>query len=106
MSESFWIVRIVLMVLLLLSALLLIVCILFQQTKSSGLGAIGGGSTETYYYKNKGRSLEGILKRATIILSISTLVFAVLFLASWQMAQWRPNADVEASVRSLLSFIR
>jgi len=93
------------MVLLLISALLLVVCILFQQTKASGLGALSGGGTETYYYKHKGRSLEGILKRATIVLAICTTAFTILFLISIQI--YSPNFEDRSNVvRSLLSFVR
>jgi len=113
-ANSFPVIRIILMVFMLVSALLLVICILFQQTKSSGLGAIGGGSTETYYYKNKGKSLEGILKRATIILSICVLGFTVLFLISVQIysPNWvntNPTPPAEAAgyfIAPILNFIR
>jgi len=108
-ANSFPIIRVILMVLLLVSAVLLVVCILFQQTKASGLGAISGGSTETYYYKHKGKSLEGILKKATIILAICTLAFTVLFLISIQI--YSPNLPtrdetVPNAISSLMNFIR
>jgi len=105
-TNSFPVIRIILMILMLISALLLVVCILFQQTKSSGLGAISGGSTDTYYYKNKGKSLEGILKKATIILAICALAFTVLFLISVQIYSPnldRPPAEAAESALGLLS---
>jgi len=78
-------IRITLMVLLLVSAAVMVVCILLQEAKSSGLGAITGQGTDSYYSKNKGRSLEGVLKRLTIIFSILTISFTVLFFVTLQI---------------------
>ena len=46
-----------------------------QQGKSAGLGALAGGSSESYWGKNKGRSTEGMLAKIT---KISAVVFFVL----------------------------
>ena len=40
--------------------------VLMQEGKSAGLGAIGG-MAESYWGKNKGRSMEGKLERFTLI---------------------------------------
>ena len=45
-----------------------------QEGKSNGLGAIAG-SSDTYWSKNKGRSMEGMLVKVTRILVI---VFMIL----------------------------
>ena len=50
----------------------------FKQTKEEGSSVITGASGNNFYEKNKGRTTEGKMKRATIILMI---VFAVLTLA-------------------------
>ena len=50
------------------------VLILMQEGKSNGLGAIAG-SSDTYWSKNKGRSMEGMLVKVTRILVI---VFMIL----------------------------
>lgn len=56
----------------------LVVIITMQQGKSQGLGALTGqASSETYYVKNKGRSKEGRMLRATIILSVLFFVLAI-----------------------------
>lgn len=48
--------------------LVLIVLVLKQSKEDSGAsGAIVGGSSNNFYEKNKGRTKEGKLKRATII---------------------------------------
>ena len=42
----------------------LTVLVLMQEGKSAGLGSIGGAA-ETYWGKNKGRSMEGLLVKLT-----------------------------------------
>ncbi len=58
-------------------ALALIVTIFFQPANTTGVSAID--NTETYYTKNKKKSTEGIMKRATIVISILMAVIAVAF---------------------------
>ena len=55
----------VLSVVLVILSVLLCVIILLQSKRSAGLGAIGGGSGDTYWSKNKGSSMEGALERYT-----------------------------------------
>ena len=47
-------------VLLVITALILIVTVLLQPGESNGLGAIAGGA-ETFFGKNKAKSMEGKL---------------------------------------------
>jgi len=54
-----------------------------QEGKSAGLGAIAGAA-DTYWGKNKGRSMEGMLVKLTRIFVILFLVIAmVLNLGIW-----------------------
>ena len=69
------ILRIVLTVLFCIDCLVMTVVVLMQQGKSAGLGALAGGSSESYWGKNKGRSTEGMLAKIT---KISAVVFFVL----------------------------
>ena len=48
-----------------------------QEGKSAGLGAISGAA-DTYWGKNKGRSMEGILVKITRVCVILFLVLAVV----------------------------
>jgi len=51
---------------------------LMQQGKKAGLGALAGGS-ETYWGKNKGRSMEGMLDKVTkILIAVFIILAAVL----------------------------
>lgn len=55
---------------------LLVAIIISQQGKTQSLGALTGqASSDTYWAKNKGRSKEGRLKNATIVLTV--LFFAL-----------------------------
>ena len=60
-------------VLLVISALILIVTVLLQPGESNGLGAIAGGA-ETFFGKNKAKTMEGKLALAT---KVSAGVFIV-----------------------------
>ena len=48
-----------------------------QEGKSAGLGAISGAA-ETYWGKNKGRSMDGILVKITKYLGIAFVVLAAV----------------------------
>ena len=59
------------------------IVILMQEGKSNGLGsAIGGISTDSYWSKNRGRSMEGALEHFTrygaIVFMIITIILNIL----------------------------
>ena len=56
---------------------ILTVIVLMQEGKQAGLTGAISGAAETYWGKNKGRSMEGGLELATRILAV---VFVVLSL--------------------------
>lgn len=55
----------------------LVILVLMQEGKSQGLGAISG-MADTYWGKNKGRSMEGLLVKLTTGLAVVFMVLAVL----------------------------
>ncbi len=69
--------KIVLTVIFILVCLALTVLVLMQEGKSAGLGSISGAA-ETYWGKNKGRSMEGLLVKITKILAVLFMVLAVI----------------------------
>ena len=69
--------RIVFTILFIIDCLVLTVVVLMQEGKSQGLGAIAGAA-ETYWGKNKGRSMEGFLVKLTRVLAILFMVLAIL----------------------------
>ena len=60
------ILNILVTILLVITALVLIVTVLLQPGEYNGLGAIAGGA-ETFFGKNKAKSMEGKLALATKI---------------------------------------
>ena len=78
-SSSFPVIRLVLLILMVVLAVAMILVVLFQPASGDGMGAISGQVSDTFYSKNKGRSLEGIMKRLTIILAVSLFVVSLLF---------------------------
>ena len=71
------ILKIVLTVIFILISVALTVIILMQEGKSAGLGAIAGAA-DTYWGRNKGRSVEGKLEKFTTIAAIAFLVIALV----------------------------
>lgn len=69
--------RIFLTIVFILICIALVVLVLMQEGKSAGLGAIGGAA-ETYWGKNKGRSMEGLLVKITKVLAVLFMVLAVI----------------------------
>ena len=73
----------ILTVVFIILSVVITVIILMQEGKSAGLGAIAGAA-ETYWCKNKGRSMEGMLVKLTRVAVILFLVLAmVLNLGIW-----------------------
>ena len=77
-SPLYPIVRIILLVLIVMCALFMVFVVLLQPGNSSGIGAIGGGA-ETFLGKNKSKTLEGKMKRLTVIVAITLSLLLVAF---------------------------
>ena len=71
------ILKMVLTVIFILVSIALTVIILMQEGKSAGLGAIAGAA-DTYWGKNKGRSMEGMLVKLTRLFVILFIVIAAV----------------------------
>ena len=69
--------RVILTIVFIIVCLALIGIVLLQEGKSAGLGAIAGAA-ESYWGKNKGRSMEGTLVKATKYLVIAFIVIAAV----------------------------
>ena len=78
-QTSFPIIRLVLLILMVVLAIGMILVVLLQPSSGDGMGAISGQVSDTFYTKHKGRSLEGVCKRLTIIFGISLFVVSLLF---------------------------
>ena len=90
------VLNIVLAILLFLSAIFLIVAVLLQSGKSKGVsGAITGGSSETFFGKNKGKSFD---KKLSLITTIVAIVFVVLALVAFVTQDYIDEGDYWESI--------
>ncbi len=71
------VLRSILTVLFILDCIALVIVVLMQEGKAAGLGAISGAA-ETYWGKNKGRSMEGMLVKLTKVLAVAFILLAVV----------------------------
>ncbi len=71
------VLKIVLTIVFIVVSLALLVVVLMQEGKSAGLGAVAGAA-ESYWGKNKGRSMEGNLVKITKVLAVLFLLIAIV----------------------------
>ncbi|MBO5342616.1 MAG: preprotein translocase subunit SecG [Lachnospiraceae bacterium] len=71
------VVRIIVTVVFIIVGIALAGIVLMQEGKSAGLGTISGAA-ESYWGKNKGRSMEGVLVKTTRWLAVAFMVLAIL----------------------------
>lgn len=81
-QASFPIIRMVLIIVEVVLSVFLTIVVLFQSGNTEGgMGAISGGQ-DTFFGKNKGNTLEGRLKRMTVVTAVLLVVVAILFFIS------------------------
>lgn len=71
------ILKLVLSIVLVIDCIVCAAIVLLQEGKSAGLGTISGVA-DTYWGKNKGRSMEGGLVRGTIIMGVIFFVLSIV----------------------------
>jgi len=71
------VLKTILTIVFIILSIVLNVIILMQEGKSAGLGAIAGAA-DTYWGKNKGRSMEGMLVKMTKVFVALFLIIAML----------------------------
>ena len=76
------VIQIILTVIYVLLGVAIYIVVLMQEGKSNGLGSAIGGMADSYWSKNKGRSMEGALEHFTrygaIVFMVITLILNVL----------------------------
>lgn len=78
-------------------SLALIVVVLLQHGKQQGLsGAIAGGA-ETFFGKNKGRTVDAMLKKFTAVVAILFIISSITFAAVAITKYDQANAPAETS---------
>ena len=77
------VLRVIVTVLYVLICVALVAVVLFQESKTQGLSGTINGVAETYWGKNKGRSMEGALEKGTKILAALFIVLSVVLNLNW-----------------------
>ncbi|MCR4788869.1 MAG: preprotein translocase subunit SecG [Lachnospiraceae bacterium] len=70
-------IKIIIQIVFIIICIALTALVLLQEGKQAGLGAISGAA-ETYWGKNKGRSMEGKLVKITKWLAILFMVLSIV----------------------------
>ncbi len=74
--------KIILTVVFVLICIALTIIVLLQEGKAQGLGSISG-MADTYWGKNKGRSMEGNLEKFTKFAAVAVLALALILNIIW-----------------------
>ncbi len=69
--------RVTLTVIFIIICIALVILVLMQEGKADGLGSISGAA-ESYWGKNKGRSMEGRMVKITKVLVVLFMVLAAV----------------------------
>lgn len=71
------VLRVVIQIIFILICIGLTVIVLMQEGKSAGLGSLGG-SSDSYWGRNKGRSIEGAIVKSTKFLALAYIVLSIV----------------------------
>ncbi len=77
------VLRIIATIIFVIACIALTILVLLQEGKSAGLSGTINGMADTYWGKNKGRSMEGALVKATKILGFVFVVGALVLNLNW-----------------------
>ena len=77
------ILRVIVTISYVLICIALVVVVLMQEGKSAGLSGVINGVADTYWGKNKGRSMEGTLSKLKKVFAALFIVISVLLNLNW-----------------------
>lgn len=77
------ILKIILQVIFCIVCITLTGIVLFQKGKVAGLSGAIGGASESYWGKNKARSMEGKLEKFTSFIAVLYLLLALTLSLRW-----------------------
>ena len=66
-----------LIVLQVITSIAIIVSVMMQPSKSDGLSGLVGGTSETFFAKNKTKTAESVLARVTVVSAICFTITTV-----------------------------
>ena len=84
--DVYKLLSIILLIVSIVASIFVIVVVIMQPANSEGIGAISGRQ-ETFYGKNKSKTLESKMKKLTIIAIIVLAVCMILFTIFALLAQ-------------------
>ena len=70
--------QIIVTILHVIISLAMVVIVLLQSGKSAGLSGTIAGGAETFFGKNKGRTLDAILSKYTSVVAVAFLITSVV----------------------------
>ena len=76
--EPLFVVKVILTVLFVAVSVVLSAIVLLQEGRSAGLTGAISGAAESYWGKNRGRSMEGRLEKTTKYLAIAFFILAIV----------------------------
>lgn len=77
------VLRTILTIIYIIICVALVVVVLMQEGKSAGLTGAITGVADTYWGKNKGRSMEGALARGTTVLAVLFILISIALNMNW-----------------------
>ena len=77
------VLKTVVTILYIIICIALVVVVLMQEGKSAGLTGSISGAAESYWGKNKGRSMEGTLERITKVLAALFIILSIVLCMNW-----------------------
>ncbi len=77
------VLRTIVTIVYIIMCVVLTVIVLMQEGKQAGLTGAISGAADTYWGKNKGRSMEGALEKSTKFLAVGFIVLSVLLNLNW-----------------------
>ena len=77
-TDLYIILSTICLILSIIAAIFVIVIVIMQPGNSNGIGAVSGNS-ETFYGKNKNKTLESKMKKLTVISVIVLIVCMIVF---------------------------
>lgn len=77
------VLRVILTIVYVLVCIGLVAIVLMQEGKSAGLSGAISGVADTYWGKNKGRSMEGAMNKITRYLAVAFIVISALLNLNW-----------------------
>jgi len=72
------VLKVIVTIIYVIICIALVVIVLMQEGKSAGLSGAINGVADTYWGKNKGRSMEGALEKFTKALAVGFIVLSMV----------------------------